>query len=121
MAVLERVASYEVSVLRNTFVPYREVIKLTTDTGQRAFLAFVEAPPVDWITIDGPNATVFLERSQFERVHHLLQTETPLFLTTMDGFFGPVFNLSSSLELPGEGPADDDALAELATALRASA
>jgi hypothetical protein len=39
MALLERVASYEVSVLRNTFVPYREVIKLTTDTGQRAFLA----------------------------------------------------------------------------------
>ena len=27
----------------------------------------------------------------------------------MDGFFGRVFTLSSSPELPGEGPGDDDA------------
>jgi hypothetical protein len=121
MALLERVESYEVSVLRNTFVPYREVIRLTTVSGERAFLAFVDVPPADWITIDGPNATVFLERTQFERLHHLLQTESPLFLTTMDGFFGPVFTLSSSPELPGEGPADDAALIELAAAMRSSA
>jgi hypothetical protein len=50
-----------------------------------------------------------------------VQTESPLFLTTMDGFFGPVITLSSSPELPGEGGADDDALIELATALRSRA
>ena len=58
-------------------------------------------------------------RTQFDRIHHLVQTESPLFVTTMQGFFGLVFNLTTSPELPGEGPADDGALVDLAIQLRA--
>jgi hypothetical protein len=121
MAVLEPVESYSVAVTRNEVVPYRESITVTAESGEVAFLAFVQQPPTDWLTINGPIARVYLERSQFDRIHHLLQTERPLFLTTMSGIFGKAFNLSSSPELPGEGPADDDALADLAAALRAAA
>ena len=120
MAVLAPVESYEVAVLRNEIVPYRESIVVKAESGETATLAFVEQPPTEWIRINGRTALVFLERTQFERVHHLLQSERPLFLTTMVGIFGRAFNLSSSPELPGEGPADDDALVELAAAMRAA-
>jgi hypothetical protein len=36
----------------------------------------------------------------------------------MRGIFGLVFNLTTTPELPGEGPADDDTLSELVTRLR---
>ena len=119
MAIQERVTNYSVATLRNDFVPYRETIRLTTETGSEVFLGFVATPPAEWLKINGPNAIVLLERTQFDRIHHLVQSESPLFVTTMAGFFGLVFNLSTSPELPGEGPADEDALVELATQLRA--
>lgn len=118
MAIQERVTSYSVAVVRNDFVPYREVVSLTTETGS-VFIGFVATPPAVWLRINGPNTTVFLERTQFDRIHHLVQTESPLFVTTMQGIFGLVFNLSTSAELPGEGPADDDALVDLVAQLRA--
>jgi hypothetical protein len=119
MAIQERVTSYSVSVVRNDFVAYREAVRLTTETGSEIFLGFVTTPPAEWLQINGPNAIVFLERTQFDRIHHLVQSESPLFVTTMQGIFGLVFNLSTSPELPGEGPGDDDALAQLAAQLRA--
>ena len=118
MAIQERVTSYSVAVVRNDFVPYREVVSLTTETGS-VFIGFVATPPAVWLQINGPNTRVFLERTQFDRIHHLVQTESPLFVTTMQGIFGLVFNLSTSAELPGEGPADDDALVDLVAQLRA--
>lgn len=118
MGIQENVTSYSVATLRNDFVPYREVIRLTSEAGSEIFLAFVDNPPADWLRINGPNSVVFLERTQFDRVHHLLQTESPLFVTTMRGIFGLVFNLSTTPELPGEGPADDDTLSELVAQLR---
>jgi hypothetical protein len=120
MAIQERVTSYSVAVVRNDFVPYREVVRLTTETGSEVFIGFVATPPADWLRINGPNTIVFLERTQFDQIHHLVQTESPLFVTTMQGIFGLVFNLTTSPELPGEGPADDDALVDLAAQLRAS-
>jgi hypothetical protein len=119
MAIQERVTSYSVAMLRNDFVAYRETVRLRTETGGEVFLGFMATPPAEWLQINGPNAIVLLERTQFDRIHHLVQSESPLFVTTMQGIFGPVFNLSTSPELPGEGPADDDALVELAAQLRA--
>jgi hypothetical protein len=120
MAIQERVTSYSVAVLRNDFVEYREAVRLTTETGSEIFLGFVSTPPAEWLQINGPNAVVLLERAQFDRIHHLVQSESPLFVTAMQGIFGLVFNLGTSAELPGEGPADDDALVELAAQLRSS-
>ena len=101
MAIQERVTSYSVAVVRNDFVPYRELVRLTTETGSEVFIGFVATPPAEWLRMNGPNAVVFLERTQFDRIHHLVQTESPLFVTTMQGIFGLVFNLITSPELPG--------------------
>jgi hypothetical protein len=119
MGIQERVTSYSVATLRNDFVAYRESVRLTTETGAEVFLAFLPTPPAEWLQMNGANAVVFLERTQFDRIHHLVQSESPLFVTTMRGVFGLVFNLTTSPELPGEGPADDGALVELASRLRA--
>jgi hypothetical protein len=55
---------------------------------------------------------------EFDRIYHLLQTEAPLFFSALNLFGLRAFNLSTSTELPGEGPADDDALAQLAARIR---
>jgi len=117
MPIQERVTSYSVTELRNSLVNYRHVVRLTTESGHQAFLAFPEVPPDNWLTISGPSSTVFLEQREFDHVHRLLQTESPIFYTAFN-LIGSAFNLSTTAELPGEGPADDDVLRELATQLR---
>jgi len=114
MAIQERVTAYSVSTLRNDLVDYRRVIRLTTETGHQAFLAFPAQPPAAWLTFSGPTSTVFLERDEFDRIYHVLQSEAPVFYTALNLFGIRAVNVSTTPELPGEGPADDDALAELA-------
>jgi hypothetical protein len=118
MPIQEKVTKYSVAQLRNDVVKYRQTVRLITETGHQAFIAFPEFPPNDWLTVSGATSNIFLEESEFDRVHHLLQTESPVFFTALN-LFGPVFNLSTTAELPGEGPADDDALTQLAASVRA--
>jgi hypothetical protein len=59
-----------------------------------------------------------LDKGEFDRIHHLLQTESPVFLTSINLFGLRAFNLSTGPELPGEGPGDDDALVQFAADLR---
>lgn len=118
MPISERVTDYTVAQLKNNVVDYQQVINLTTDTGHRVFIAFPAKPPTQWLTITGSNTTAYLERPEFDRYHHLLQTETPLFFTALRFLGFDVFNLTTGTELPGEGPADDDALARLMAQVR---
>jgi hypothetical protein len=118
MPIQEKVTSYSVAELRNDAVKYRQVVRLTTETGHQAFIAFPEFPPDNWLTVSGATSNVYLEQDEFDRVHHLLQSENPLFFTAFN-LFGRVFNLSTTEELPGEGPADDDALNQVAARIRA--
>ncbi len=53
-------------------------------------------------------------------MHHLLQTEAPLFVTAFSLLGIRAFNLSSDQEPVGEGPADDDALVQLMRRYRAN-
>jgi hypothetical protein len=62
--------------------------------------------------------TVHLESGEFDRVHHLLQTEAPLFFTALNLVGLRAFNLNTGTEQPGEGPADDDALVQLMGRMR---
>jgi hypothetical protein len=117
MPIAEQVTDYTVALLKNDVVDYRRVIKLTTETGHKVFIGFMEQPPAQWLTITGSNTTAYLQRGEFDRIYHLLQTESPLFFTS-SFFIGPVLNLSTGTELPGEGPADDEALAQLAGTIR---
>jgi hypothetical protein len=119
MPIQEPVTSYSVAELRNDVVKYRQVVRLTTETGHQAFIAFPEVPPDDWLTFSGETSNVYLEEGEFDRVHHLLQSENPVFYTALNLLGIRAFNLSTTAELPGEGPADDDALTQLAAQLRA--
>ena len=118
MPLAERVTSYTITQVKNNIVDYQQIVRLTTETGHQAFIAFPDQPPAQWLTINARSTTTaYLQRREFDRIHHLLQTETPLFFTS-SFIVGPVFTLSTSAELPGEGPADDDALAQLMATMR---
>ena len=117
MPLAERVTDYTVALLKNDVVDYQQVVKLTTETGHKVFIGFPEQPPAQWLTITGSNTTAYLQRGEFDRIHHLLQTESPLFFTS-SFIIGPVLNLSTGTELPGEGPADDQALVQLMAGTR---
>ena len=118
MPLAERVTDYTVALLKNDVVDYQQVVKLTTETGHKVFIGFPEQPPAQWLTITGSNTTAYLQRGEFDRIHHLLQTETPLFFTSIILVGIRAFNLSTGTELPGEGPADDDALVQLMATMR---
>ena len=86
MAIQELVTAYTVTTLRSDLVDYRRVIRLTTETGHQAFLAFPPQPPADWLTVSGPTSTAYLERDEFDRVYHVLQSEAPVFYTALNLF-----------------------------------
>jgi len=118
MPVQERVTDYTVAVLRNDVVAYQQVVRLTTETGHHVFIGFPEVPPQQWLTLTGTDTTIYLQAGEFDRIHHLLQTENPLYFTAINVIGLRAFNLTTAQELPGEGPADDDALAQLAAKMR---
>jgi hypothetical protein len=117
MALIERVTDYSVAQLKNDVVDYQQVVKFTTESGLKVFVAFPDNPPAEWITTDGTNTTVYLQRAQFDRVHHLLQSEAPVYFTAF-GLFHRNFVLTTGTEVPGEGPADPDALVQLMTRIQ---
>jgi hypothetical protein len=118
MPFQERVTNYTITQLKNDIVNYQQVVKLATETGHQVFIAFPDVPPAEWLTITGANTTAYLERGEFDRIHHLLQTEAPLFFTSINVIGIRAFNLSTGIEAPGEGPADDNALAQLSAQIR---
>ncbi len=120
MPIQERVTNYTVAQLKNDVVSYQQVVNLTTESGHNVFIAFPDNPPAQWLTITGTNTTAYLERGEFDRIHRLLQTESPLFFTSLNLFGIRAFNLTSGSELPGEGPADDDALVQLVAQMKES-
>ena len=120
MPIQERVTNYIVAQLKNDVVSYQQVVNLTTESGHNVFIAFPDNPPAQWLTITGTNTTAYLERGEFDRIHRLLQTESPLFFTSLNLFGIRAFNLTSGSELPGEGPADDDALVQLVAQMKES-
>lgn len=120
MPIQERVARYAVAHLRNQVVSFRLHVRLVTDSGHRASLVFVDPPPAQFLRLNGATSTVFLATAEFDRIHRLLQTESPVFYTAFD-FIGPAFSLGTGSEAPGEGPEDDDALAAFMAQARRSA
>jgi hypothetical protein len=117
----EKVVSFTVTVLKNEIVPYTRVIRLTTESGHRVFLAFEPDPRANWLEVTGAYSNVFLDASEFDRTYHLLQTESPVYFTAFALLGIAAYNLSTGEELPGEGPGDDDALVDLAARMREAA
>jgi hypothetical protein len=121
MAIQERVTDYTVAVLRNDIVDFRRIVRLTTESGHKAFIGFPDQPPADWLQVSGATSTALLPSADFDAMFALLQSESPLFFTAINLFGIRALNLSSGLEAPGEGPADPDALAQLMARARSGA
>jgi hypothetical protein len=122
MVFNERVMDYTVSTLRNDVVDYRRVLRLTTVTGQRLFLAFPDIPPADWLQFVGTADTnVFLPAADFDATYRVLQEESPVFVTALNVIGLRAFSLGSGDEAPGQGAADPQDLAQLMAQARATA
>jgi hypothetical protein len=104
---------YDVSALRNDVVDYRRVIRLTTITGGKVFLAFPDDPPADWLQLTASGVNVFLPATEFEPTYQVLLHESPVFVTALNLVGLRAFSLDSGDEAPGQGLADPDPLREL--------
>jgi hypothetical protein len=113
MAISERVLDYQVSVLRNDVVDYHRVVRLTTTSGSKVFLAFPPSPPAEWLTFSGANATVYLPASDFDATYRLLRDVSPVFVTTLNLLGLRAFTLDSGPETPGQADADPSELRDL--------
>ncbi|GAA1438417.1 hypothetical protein [Leifsonia poae] len=118
MPLSEKVTDYTATVLKNDVVTYTRVLRLTTESGHTAFLAFEPTPRAAWLEVTASYTNVFLPSDEFDRTYHLLQTESPVYLTAINFIGLRAYNLSTGPELPGEGPGDEDALVELAARIR---
>jgi hypothetical protein len=113
MGIHERVMDYDVSTLRNDIVDYRRIIRLTTVSGGKVFLAFPDDPPADWLQFVGAGVNVFLPATDFDATYRVLLQETPVFVTALDLIGLRAFSLDSGDEAPGQGLTDPEALVQL--------
>jgi hypothetical protein len=113
MGFHERVMDYEVSILRNDVVDYRRVVRLTTVTGSKVFLAFPEDPPADWLQFVGADVNVFLPATDFDSTYRILRQESPVFVTALNLVGLRAFSLDSGDQAPGQGLTDPAALRQL--------
>lgn len=122
MVFHERVMDYTVSTLRNDVVDFRRVLRLTTVSGQRLFLAFPDVPPADWLQFAGTAGTnVFLPAADFDATYRVLREESPVFVTALSVVGLRAFSLDSGEEAPGQGVTDPEALVQLMAQARATA
>jgi hypothetical protein len=99
MVFQERVLDYTVSALRNDVVDYRRVLRLTTVSGQRLFLAFPDVPPADWLQFpDSTDTNVFLPAADFDATYRVLRDESPVFVTALNVIGLRAFSLDSGKE-----------------------
>jgi hypothetical protein len=110
MGFHERVLDYDVSTLRNDVVDYRRVVRLTTVTGGKVFLAFPDDPPADWLQFVGSGVNVFLPASDFGSTYRILRQESPVFVTALNVVGLRAFSLDSGDEAPGQGLTDPETL-----------
>jgi hypothetical protein len=110
MGFHERVMDYDVSTLRNDVVDYRRVVRLTTITGGKVFLAFPDNPPADWLQFVGSDVNIFLPAADFESTYRILRQESPVFVTALKVVGLRAFSLDSGDEAPGQGLTDPETL-----------
>jgi hypothetical protein len=120
MVFHERIMDYAVSTLRNDIVDYRRVLRLTTVSGQRLFLAFPDVPPANWLEFVGSDTNVFLPAVDFDATYRVLREESPVFVTALTVVGLRAFSLDSGEEAPGQGAADPEALVQFMAQVRAS-
>jgi hypothetical protein len=131
----ERIEKYSVSAFQlESTTPYHDrQIQLLLANGHLGLIQFPEVRPKEFIKGGVTSAGVPLVRikmplSQFDSVYHLLQTESPVYLTVLHNIF-PTVDVASVHtdkelvdsageitglgEVPGEGLDDPDVVADL--------
>ena len=121
MAIADKIERYEVHIAQNNFLSYFRSIRLSLESGGTGFIAFPEVRPADWLQINGSSVTLYMTQDEFTDVYHLLQSESPVFLTAISFFGLDVGAVHTELDLslgepPGEG--DEDHTQSLAALIR---
>lgn len=111
MAIAERIQSYSAWVGQTNYLTWTRTIRLELEFGSTAYLAFPETRPTPWLQSGDGYLNAWLTADQFDDVHHLLQTEQPVFLTAVDAFGLQVVAVHTELDLArgeptGEGYVD---------------
>jgi len=121
MAIADKIERYEVYVSQNNYVDYTRSIRLSLESGGTAFIAFPEVRPDDWLQFDASSTTLYMTADEFDQVHHLLQTESPVFFTALYFFGLEVGAVHTELDLSqGEptGEGEEDHTQSLAALIR---
>jgi hypothetical protein len=118
MPIEDKVEAYTVHIAQNNFLSYNQTIRLRLESGGKAFIAFPEVRPPNWLEFVGGSTNLFMTRNQFEDVYHLLQSESPVFFTALNLLGFQVGAVHTELDLaagepPGEGDADPQSLEAL--------
>ena len=126
MAIEDKIESYSVHVAQNNFQSFNRSIRLSLESGGTAFIAFPDVRPADFLQFNGSATNLFMTREQFDDVHRLIQTESPVFFTALDLLGFKVGAVHTELDLslgepPGEGDADSQSLESLVRLARQEA
>ena len=111
MAIADKINTYFVNIFQNNIVNYGRAIRLSLESGGTATIQFPEVRPDDWLQFSGNSTSLYMVRDQFADVYHLLQSENPVFFTSVDfegilvGAVHTELDLSAG-EPTGEGEAD---------------
>src|SRR5688572_6243074 len=117
MPISDKVVKYSVHINQNSIHRNFRQIRLSLESGGRAFIAFPKVRPTQWLqlNVNGQNLTnLFMTQDQFTDVYHLLQSESPVFFTALNlgalvGAVHTELDLSAG-ETPGEGDQDPQSL-----------
>ena len=128
MAIAERIISYGARVMQTNFLPSTRLITLRLESGGSVSVTFAPVRPAVWLTFTPGAISIAMTSDQYEDVHHLLQTEDPVFCTALSLFGLQVGAVHTQLDLSigeptGEGYQDSslEALVVRARALARSA
>lgn len=113
MPVNEEIEKYTVALFQDNLNDHDRAIRLTLSSGHTVSIQFLSKPPGDFLSITASSTTVKMPVGQYERVYHLLQTESPVFFTAFKVLGLSVARLSSDPEATGEGLEDAGVLTEL--------
>lgn len=112
MAIAERITSYSAWVGQTSYLPWTRTLRLGLETGTTAYIGFPNTRPTTWLTFGPGWVDAAMTADQYDDVHHLLQTEDPVFLTALDALGFQVAAVHTELDLSlgeptGEGYRDD--------------
>jgi hypothetical protein len=118
MPIMDKIETYSVYLGQNNFLSYDRSIRLSLESGETAFIGFPPVRPDPWLEFDQGITRVYMPRSEYADVYHLLQSEAPVFFTAIELLAFQVAAVHTELDLsagehPGEGDADVQSLEAL--------